>query len=92
MLEELERHGLLSNTILVLTVDHCESLGEHNERLHSDERYNVTICVPLILIALDRLPTGLRIDAIVRTVDVAPTLAELAGWPVGPVTVPSCCR
>jgi arylsulfatase A-like enzyme len=81
LLEELERHGLLRNAVLVITADHGESLGEHDEWLHGDELYNVTIRVPLIFVAPDRLPAGLRIDAIVRTVDVAPTLAELAGWP-----------
>lgn len=81
LLEELERHGLLHNAIVVVTADHGESLGEHDEWLHGDELYNVTIRVPLILVAPGRLPEGLRVDAVVRSVDVAPTLAELAGWP-----------
>jgi arylsulfatase A-like enzyme/Flp pilus assembly protein TadD len=67
----------LSNTIVVLLSDHGESLGEHGESSHGVFLYDATLKVPLMM----RVP-GLqphRVKSQVRLVDVAPTIAALAG-------------
>ena len=48
-LEELSRRGLLANTLVVVTADHGESLGEHQERTHGLFAYDATLRVPLIV-------------------------------------------
>lgn len=77
----IERLGLAESTVVVLTSDHGESLGEHGEQTHGVLLYEATLRVPLIF----RLPGGPRAGE-VRTepatlADVAPTLLSLAGLP-----------
>jgi len=45
----LDRENLLQNTLIVLTGDHGESLGEHGELTHNYFAYNSTMWVPLII-------------------------------------------
>jgi len=71
------------DALWIVTADHGEgfdaALGRvhHGGRLHDD-----LLHVPLILRAPGRLPPGTRVDAPVRTLDVLPTVLELAGIPV----------
>ncbi len=77
--ERLEDTGLLERTILAITADHGEALGEHGELTHALLLYDSTLRVPLIL----RFPRPMGIIGTVRepvrTVDLAPTLLELLG-------------
>jgi arylsulfatase A-like enzyme len=83
LLERLEVAGLLEETVIVVTADHGESLGEHSYWFeHGRHAYEVTCRVPMIL----RLPEGhrWRRPPAVRTgdlslVEVGPTLLELCG-------------
>jgi arylsulfatase A-like enzyme len=69
-----------SKTALVAVVaDHGESLGEHGEDSHGRFTYAATTRVPLLLSMPGRLRDGLRIRALVRTMDLTPTLLDLAG-------------
>lgn len=80
ILEGLDDRGLLQNTIIVVTADHGETLYEgghgsgHGDHLFGDEGTHV----PLVIVDPRRAP-GKRIPSIVRDVDIAPTLYELAG-------------
>lgn len=78
-LDELRARGQLDDTLVVLTSDHGESLGEHGERTHGFFVYDATLRIPLILRSPRSLPAGLTVEAQVTTVDLAPTLLELAG-------------
>jgi len=71
----LERRDLLKNTLVVLTGDHGESLGEHGELTHSYFAYNSTLWVPLI-IAAPELGTG-RLSDYVCHVDIFPTICDI---------------
>ncbi len=79
LLGELKRKGLYDNTVIVLTSDHGEHLGDH--RLFAKNSFlESSACVPLIM----RLPTdhgvyNRRSQAPVLTADIAPTLLEFAG-------------
>jgi len=71
-------------TLVVVTGDHGESLGEHGERTHSLFAYEPTLRVPLIVaeIAKDtKEAKGRVIDTPVRHVDILPTLLQSAGAP-----------
>jgi choline-sulfatase len=72
-------------TLLAVTSDHGESLGEHGELTHSLSVYDATQKVPLLL-AGPGLPAGRVVAAPVRLVDVAPTLLAAAGLPPLPET------
>ncbi len=73
--EYMERRGLLENTLIVLTGDHGESLGEHGELTHSYFAYNSTIWIPLIITAPGFEP--LRFPEYVCHVDIFPTVCDV---------------
>ncbi len=77
----LEAAGRMDNTLVVVTADHGEGLGEHGEKTHGMFAYESTLRVPLIFHWKDALPGGLRVPTRVRLIDVAPTLVSLAGLP-----------
>ena len=75
--------GLLDNTIVVITADHGESLGEHRYWFeHGFYVYETTNRVPLLLRAPGLAAGSYAGD--VSLVDLAPTLLELAGLPALP--------
>lgn len=77
--ETLERLGLMDETLIILTSDHGESLGEHGIYFDHHGLYDVTIRVPLILRYPPALPRGLQIKGLVQHVDLMPTMLELLG-------------
>src|SRR5947209_3725663 len=54
LIEFLKNKGLYQNTLIILSGDHGESLGEHGEKTHGFFIYNATLHVPLII----HLPAG----------------------------------
>ena len=70
-------------TVVVVTADHGESLGEHGEMTHGMFAYEATLRVPLIVARIDprdtRAARGLVIDTPARHVDIAPTVLDVVG-------------
>jgi arylsulfatase A-like enzyme/Tfp pilus assembly protein PilF len=64
-------------TAVIVTADHGEALGEHGEADHGFFLYDATLRVPLIVAAPGLAPRV--VDEQVRLIDVAPTIAQLAG-------------
>ena len=88
VLRTLEREGKADNTIIVVTADHGETLYEnghgqgHGDHLFGDEGTHVPLFIYDPRITKDRpRAAGANSAAIVRDVDIAPTLYELAGIP-----------
>jgi iduronate 2-sulfatase len=80
ILAELEALNLAENTIVVLWGDHGWSLGEHTQwAKHSS--FNVTNQIPLIIKTPDMSAEsrGSMANGLVESVDIYPTLTELAG-------------
>lgn len=77
ILKELDDEHALDHTIVAFTADHGEGLGQHGESTHSLFIYESTTRVPL-LFSGPGVPRGKRIDELARTVDIAPTLLQLA--------------
>lgn len=67
---------LEDRTLVVFTGDHGEGLGEHGERTHGVFIYDATVHVPMFFSG-PGVPAGKRVDQLVRTVDIVPTLVEL---------------
>jgi arylsulfatase A-like enzyme len=78
----LEQRGLLRDAALVVTSDHGEAFREHGTTEHGWNLYPEVIRVPLVVVAPGRIPAGVRVEAQVRSIDVAPTLLALAGVPL----------
>jgi arylsulfatase A-like enzyme len=84
LIRHIEELGLRERTLVVIVSDHGEGLGEHGEESHAYYLYESTLRVPLLFWGPERLPAGLRVGALVRTADVAPTVLALAGIPAPP--------
>jgi len=80
-LGRLEALGVLERSIIVVTSDHGESLGEHGESAHGFFLYRAAVHVPLIIRLPGRAGAGRLAEAPVGLVDVAATLLDLAGLP-----------
>jgi arylsulfatase A-like enzyme/Flp pilus assembly protein TadD len=80
VLDEIEALGLRERTLVVLTADHGEGRGDHGEESHAYFVYDTVIRVPLLFLGAG-IPAGTRIGAMVRLVDVTPTVLDLLGLP-----------
>ncbi len=83
ILARLERDGELDNTLVILTADHGEGLGEHGEATHALLLYSSTLRVPLILRG-PGLDAGTTVSAPVSTVDIFPTVLQQLGLEIAP--------
>jgi iduronate 2-sulfatase len=78
VLDALEANGLADNTLVVLWGDHGWHLGDHGMWC-KHTNYEQAARIPLLVAAPGG--KGSVSEALVETVDVYPTLAELAGMP-----------
>jgi arylsulfatase A-like enzyme len=68
--------------VVAITSDHGEFLGEEGQWSHRNyELHPAVVHVPLLLRAPGLLPSDARVSTTVQNLDVAPTLARLAGIP-----------
>ncbi|WP_271079559.1 sulfatase [Aurantiacibacter sp. MUD61] len=78
LLAELEASGRADDTIVVIWSDHGFKIGDHaNYAKHSTA--DIDIRIPLLIRVPGMATAGERSDALVESVDLYPTLAELAG-------------
>ncbi|HEY7291452.1 MAG TPA: sulfatase-like hydrolase/transferase [Vicinamibacterales bacterium] len=79
LIDQLRSAGQLDHTLVVVTADHGESLGEHGERTHGVFTYDVTMRVPWFFWWSGMSGTGRSHDGLARLIDLAPTVADLTG-------------
>ena len=80
VLDALDATGLASNTIIAFWGDHGWHLGDHGMWCkHSN--YEQAARIPVIVSAPGIAKAGSRTQSLIETVDIYPTLAELAGLP-----------
>jgi arylsulfatase A-like enzyme len=80
LLDELEKRGVLENTIVVITSDHGELFGEHGLWEHHNSLYKPVIHVPLIIWYPESVPQGVRIPTAVSNVSLPVTLMSILGY------------
>lgn len=75
LFKRLKELGKYENTVIILTADHGEGLGEKGEKTHSYFAYNNTIHIPFMI----RIPgsEGEEIDKNVAHIDIFPTVCDL---------------
>jgi arylsulfatase A-like enzyme/Tfp pilus assembly protein PilF len=86
ILDWLRAKRVLDDTLVVLTADHGESLGEHGEPTHGIFIYDATIRVPLIWRLPRMLPAGRTYDGAARAIDIMATTLAVLGLPGGEAT------
>jgi hypothetical protein len=84
-IEDLKARGLFDLSIIIVTADHGDSLGEQGRMGHAYTIFPEIVQVPLIVHLPSRMATGFRADtsAPVFTSDLSPTLYALLGHEPG---------
>ncbi len=74
-LGSLEKLGMFDNTVIIITSDHGEEFLEHGKLAH-EQVYHECLHVPLIILSPEH-EAGRRVQDIVRSIDLAPTIYDL---------------
>lgn len=80
LLDIIEAHGQLDDTLIVYTSDHGDMLGEHG-LWWKHTFYEESVKVPLIMSWPGKLPRNVRSPLVANGVDVTATILELMGAP-----------
>lgn len=83
LIARLAREGVLDDTLVVVTADHGEMLGQHG-LWHKYHAYEEALRVPLIVRAPWLVPAGVRSDAAASLIDVLPTVLSACDVPIPP--------
>ncbi|UCG84802.1 MAG: sulfatase [Gemmatimonadota bacterium] len=79
----LEARGILDETFILFTSDNGFFYGEHGLSLERRLPYEESTRTPLLVRYPGLARGGSRIDDLVTSVDIAPTMLEIAGVPIG---------
>jgi arylsulfatase A-like enzyme len=77
LLDDLRHRGLLDETVVVITSDHGENLGDHELIEHRTNLYETVLHVPLLVRFPAVFAPGTRVSEPVSTVDIVPTVLSL---------------
>lgn len=83
VLDALAERGILDETMIVLTSDNGFFYGEHGLSLERRLPYEESIRNPLLIRYPPLVPAGLRVPELALSVDLAPTVLEVGGVPIG---------
>ena len=81
LVDALRDRDLLDETLVVVTSDHGENIGEHGLIDHMLSMYDTTTRIPLILRYPPRIEAGRVFEGLTSLVDVAPTILDACGLP-----------
>src|SRR5262249_24072912 len=84
LFQGLAARGVYSdNTLVIVTADHGESVGESGEFGHGTSLYSQQIHVPLIVSYPAKVTAGRRVSRVVEASrSILPTVLDLAGIPI----------
>jgi arylsulfatase A-like enzyme len=80
LIDELDRRGLLKDTLIVITSDHGEELGEHELFGHGRSLYSQEVHVPLMIVAPGHSAAGRVVSEPVSLRDLPATFVDLLGY------------
>jgi arylsulfatase A-like enzyme len=80
LMKKIQDLGLFENSLVILTADHGEGMGEHDYYFaHEEFVYNTLINIPLIVRPPGKASSGKEIRSPVAHVDVLPTILDIVG-------------
>ena len=79
ILEELRERGRIDDTLIIVTSDHGENIGDHGHVDHLFSLYDTTVRIPLVIRLPELFPAGTRSSAPVQLPDLFPTILAVAG-------------
>ncbi len=74
---ELDKRGMLENTLVIITSDHGEEFGEHGVLWHGHSLYWPVLQVPLLIVFPSRVPAGKIVREPVTLRDLPATVTDL---------------
>jgi arylsulfatase len=77
--ESLRREGLLDSTLLIVTSDHGELLGEHGELNHGGTAWEELFATPCIIVYRGKIGPRSTINSLTSGLDLVPTIFDLLG-------------
>ena len=75
--DHLRKGNILDNTLVIITADHGENLGEHGMLDHQYCIYDTLLRIPLIIRYPSIWEKGKVIPDLVQTIDIFPTICDL---------------
>ncbi len=78
LLDGIDSLGLRENTLVILSADHGQTLGERGAIGHGRDLLEPEVRIPLIVRYPSRVEAGLRVPQVVRSVDLLPTFLDYA--------------
>ena len=79
LLQALDQRGLSSNTLVIVTSDHGESLGQHGLTYHGQALYRELIHVPLVIFYPGHVPAGVKVQTPITNAAIPATIIEILG-------------
>jgi len=80
LLDKIGELGLYDNSLIVLLADHGHPHGDHGTIMKSAQNlYGELLRIPLLIRHPEKLYAGRRVDALVQTHDILPTILDLLG-------------
>jgi arylsulfatase A-like enzyme len=79
LFDELQRRGVLDDTLVIVTADHGEEIGEHDLVGHGRSLYREELHVPLLIAKPGLVPSGKIVFEPVSLRDLPATIVELVG-------------
>jgi arylsulfatase A-like enzyme len=80
LVDDLESRGLLDETVVIVTADHGEGMGEHGLFDHGESLYRTEIGVPLLIVLpADRGRSPIAVEESVSLRDLPATIVDLIG-------------
>lgn len=77
LFKRIEKWRILNDTLIIITADHGESLGEHNYSGHGTNLYDQSMRIPLIISYPSLLPQRRVVKNLVRSIDIMPTVLDI---------------
>jgi arylsulfatase A-like enzyme len=84
LFDELNRRGVLDNTLVIVASDHGEEFGEHGLMFHGYSLYVPSLHVPLLMVFPRRIPAGTIVSTPVTLRDLPATVLDLLQLGSGP--------
>ncbi|MHC4127841.1 MAG: sulfatase family protein [Planctomycetota bacterium] len=79
LVDALKRLAILDETLVIVTSDHGENIGDHGMIDHLLSMHETTLHIPMVIRYPGRFAAGVSVDDLVSLVDVMPTVLDVCG-------------